>query len=177
VVNLRHALYSASVAPYLKDLSLKWKGILAYLLTDEAYAAVITCLRKNEVSECRHWFFLGAGLALWTTWQISTGVGFLFGIIIPSEWPLDFAIPLTFIALLAPNLDEGASAGAALTAGIAAVVLFGLPYHSGILVAAYWHRRQACCWRETDELLVGHGPGGTAHLCHAPIVHIAVRIC
>src|SRR5512136_1584816 len=38
IVNLRHALYSASVAPYLGRLPLRWKMLLAYLLTDEAYA-------------------------------------------------------------------------------------------------------------------------------------------
>jgi predicted branched-subunit amino acid permease len=42
VVNLRHALYSASVAPYLQHLSGRWKWVLAYLLTDEAYAVTIT---------------------------------------------------------------------------------------------------------------------------------------
>ena len=37
VVNLRHALYSASVAPFIKQLPMRWKVLLAYLLTDEAY--------------------------------------------------------------------------------------------------------------------------------------------
>jgi 4-azaleucine resistance transporter AzlC len=136
VVNLRHALYSASLAPYFEHLSFKWKGALSYLLTDEAYAVIITCLRRKGTSNCRHWFFLGAGLALWTTWQISTGVGIFFGGIFPAEWPLDFAIALTFIALLVPAMEEWSSVGAALAAGTAAVVLFDLPYRIGILVAA-----------------------------------------
>ena len=42
VVNLRHALYSASVAPFIKHVPLRWKVLLAYLLTDEAYAVTIT---------------------------------------------------------------------------------------------------------------------------------------
>lgn len=136
VVNLRHALYSASIAPYLKGLSSKWKRGLAYLLTDEAYAVIITCLRSKGSGACRHWYFLGAGLALWTTWQISTGVGIFFGRIIPSQWPLDFTIALTFIALLVPALEESSSVGAALAAGVIAVILFGLPYRIGILIAA-----------------------------------------
>ena len=44
IVNLRHMLYSASIAPYFKDLSPRWKGLLAYLLTDEAYAAAVSHL-------------------------------------------------------------------------------------------------------------------------------------
>ena len=41
LVNLRHVLYSASVAPMLRGLPRRWKVLLAYLLTDEAYAAAI----------------------------------------------------------------------------------------------------------------------------------------
>lgn len=136
-VNLRHALYSASIAPHLKGMSLWWKSSLAYLLTDEAYAVIITCLRKKGEANCRRWFFLGAGLALWTTWQISTAVGIFFGSVIPTQWPLDFAITLTFIALLVPGLEDLPSLGAGLASGIAAIFLFGLPYQTGILVAAF----------------------------------------
>lgn len=137
VVNLRHALYSASLAPHLKNLSSKWKTALAYLLTDEAYAVIITCLRNKGEANCRHWFFLGAGLALWATWQISTAVGIFFGSIIPAQWPLDFAITLTFIALLVPALEDLPSLGAGLAASIAGIFLFELPYHTGILMAAF----------------------------------------
>jgi predicted branched-subunit amino acid permease len=42
VVNLRHLLYSASIAPYVQRLPVLWKMLLAYLLTDEAYAVSIT---------------------------------------------------------------------------------------------------------------------------------------
>jgi hypothetical protein len=47
VVNLRHMLYSASVAPYVRHLDAKWKCLLAYLLTDEAYAVVITRYNRD----------------------------------------------------------------------------------------------------------------------------------
>ena len=63
VVNLRHALYSASLAPYLKPLRPVWKWSLAYLLTDEAYAVAILHYRQDSDPSEKHWFFLGAGLA------------------------------------------------------------------------------------------------------------------
>src|SRR5512142_299072 len=68
IINLRHMLYSASMAPYLKGLSARWKSLLAYLLTDEAYAATITHYQEQGTTPTSHWFLLGAGLALWTTW-------------------------------------------------------------------------------------------------------------
>ena len=50
LVNLRHALYSASVAPMLARLPQRWKLLLAYLLTDEAYAAAIPHLLEAGLS-------------------------------------------------------------------------------------------------------------------------------
>ncbi len=136
VVNLRHALYSASVGPYLKHLSPAWKVILAYLLTDEAYAVAISHFRENSPADQKQWYFLGAGLGLWLCWQTSTALGILLGAIVPPSWSLDFTLALTFIALVVPTLVDRAVLGAALSAGVAAVLAYGLPYKLWILVAA-----------------------------------------
>ena len=140
IVNLRHILYSASVAPYLKHLDSRWKGLLAYLLTDEAYAVVITRYNRDIAYSAappnRHWYFLGAGLTLWTTWQASTAVGILLGAQIPPGWALDFTLALTFIALVVPALDGRPSVAASLAAGVVAVLAAGLPYKLGLMLAA-----------------------------------------
>jgi 4-azaleucine resistance transporter AzlC len=136
VVNLRHALYSASVAPHIINLNTAWKLVLAYLLTDEAYAVTITHYNKEGDSEIRHWYFLGAGLTLWGSWQISTAVGIFIGAQIPPNWPLGFILPLTFIALVVPALKDRAGVAAAFVAGAAGLLAFGLPYKTGLLMAA-----------------------------------------
>jgi 4-azaleucine resistance transporter AzlC len=140
VVNLRHMLYSASVAPYVKHLDAKWKCLLAYLLTDEAYAVVITRYNRDGAYPAtppnRQWYFLGAGLTLWSTWQASTAVGILLGTQIPSSWALDFTLALTFIALVVPALNDRPSVAAALAAGVVAVVTADLPYKLGLMLAA-----------------------------------------
>lgn len=136
VVNLRHMLYSASVARFLVSLPLRWKNLLAYLLTDEAYAVVITHYDEEGLTPVSHWFFLGAGLALWSTWQVSTGSGIFLGTIIPESWPLDFALPLTFIALVMPALKDRAAVTAAVVAGSVAVLSNGFPYRLGLILAA-----------------------------------------
>ncbi len=94
VVNLRHALYSASVAPFIKQLPLRWKVLLAYLLTDEAYAVTITRFTQPDSSAAlnRHWFYFGAGLTLWSSWQISSAIGIFVGQLIPDSWSLDFTL-------------------------------------------------------------------------------------
>ncbi len=136
VVNLRHALYSASVAPYIEHLPRRWKTLLAYLLTDEAYAIVITEYKKKGVTPLGHWFFLGAGLALWTCWQVSSAAGIFLGAAIPSSWSLDFTLALTFIAIVVPLLNDRPSLAAALTAGVTALLAYSLPYKLGLILAA-----------------------------------------
>ncbi len=136
VVNLRHILYSASIAPYLKDLSTRWKSLLAYFLTDEAYAATIIHYEKEGLTPTSHWFLLGAGFSLWFTWQTSSVLGIVLGAAIPAAWPLDFAVPLTFIAMVVPVLKDRPVIAAALSAGVVALLAYGLPYKLGLILAA-----------------------------------------
>ncbi len=149
VVNLRHLLYSASIAPYTRHLNRFWRIVLAYLLTDEAYAVAITHYRAGDAEPgaaasaahstgahaYRHWYFLGAGLALWSCWQLSTAVGVFLGANVPKSWALDFTLPLTFIALVVPTLKDRPGVAAALAAGFVAILAVPLPLKSGIIVA------------------------------------------
>lgn len=140
VINLRHLLYAASVAPYLAHLGLRWKCLLAYLLTDEVYAVAITRFgqegRDGVDAPHRHWYFLGAGVAQWSAWQAATAIGILVGAQIPAGWALDFTVALTFIALAVPTITDRPSVAAALSAGIVAVLAAGWPYKLGLMAAA-----------------------------------------
>ncbi|CAG2127320.1 AzlC family ABC transporter permease [Cupriavidus plantarum] len=137
MVNLRHALYSATMAPALSHLPRRWKALVAYLLTDEAFAAMTRRLTDTgERMRNRHWFFFGAGFSLWSCWQVSTLAGVLVGAQVPRDWPLDFFLPLTFIAIIVPNLKHRAHLAAALVASALAVACYGMPHKLGIMVAA-----------------------------------------
>ncbi|MCK6582449.1 MAG: AzlC family ABC transporter permease [Anaerolineales bacterium] len=136
VVNLRHMLYSASLAPYLKDLSLKWKVLLSYLLTDEAYAPSILYYEKEGLAKYKYWFLFGAGISLWLNWQISTAIGVFLGASIPDDLSLDFALPLTFIAMIVPVMKKQPVIAAAVSAGLTALLAYSLPYKLGLILAA-----------------------------------------
>jgi 4-azaleucine resistance transporter AzlC len=136
VVNLRHMLYSASLAPYVASLPMRWKVLLSYLLTDEAYAPTVLQYERNGVERLRHWFFLAAGFSLWLTWQVSTALGIFLGSAIPESWSLDFALPLTFIAMVVPALKDRPAVAAALSAGVTALLAASLPYRLGLILAA-----------------------------------------
>ncbi len=136
VVNLRHMLYSASLAPYVSTLPMRWKVLLSYLLTDEAYAPTVIHYENEGVASYSHWFFLAAGFSLWLTWQVSTALGIFLGSAIPESWPLSFALPLTFIAMVVPVLKTRPAVASALSAGVTALATYSLPYKLGLIVAA-----------------------------------------
>ena len=136
LVNLRHLLYSASLAPHVEHLSGRWRWLLAYLLTDEAFATTIGRYRRAGDAQHKHWFFLGAGFALWATWQVTTSLGILAGAAVPESWSLDFALPLTFLALLMPALNDRPALAAACVAALVGVAGFDWPFGVAIVAAA-----------------------------------------
>lgn len=134
-MNLRHALYSASLAPRVAHLPLRWKVGLAYLLTDEAYVSVLGRYER-DAGPNRHWYFLGAGLALWTCWQASTALGIALRAEVPATIPLDFALPLTFIAIAVPLVRSRPVFLAALVSAAVALATAAWPYKLGLMASA-----------------------------------------
>jgi 4-azaleucine resistance transporter AzlC len=137
IVNLRLTLYSASLAPHFRWLPLGWKGLLSYLLTDQAYAATITRFDDGETKEPdKRWYFLGVALSIWITWQTATVLGIFLGAWASEGWSLDFVLPLIFIALALPAIRDRTTAAASLSAGVAAVFATALPLNLGLIGAA-----------------------------------------
>ena len=136
IVNIRHLLYSASVSAHTRELNPLWKWLLAYLLTDEAYAVTILHYQKTGNDRQQHLYFLGAGLAPWTTWQLSTAAGIFLGGHVPASWSLDFTSTLTFIALVVPALKDRISTTTAVASALVALLVIALPLKLGIAVAA-----------------------------------------
>ena len=137
VINLRLTLYSASLAPHFGRLPARWKGLLSYLLTDQAYAATITRFDDGETQEPdKRWYYLGVALAIWVTWQAATMLGVFLGSWASDGLSLEFVLPLIFIALAIPAIKDGTTAAAAISAGVAAVFAATLPLNLGLITAA-----------------------------------------
>ena len=134
-VNIRHALYSASMAPYLAHLPWRWKLLLAYLLTDEGYAMSIRRFEMIPLHPARHYHLLGSGSLLWAVWQIATILGLVLGAAIPPSLGLEFAIALTFMAILIPHLRLIPHLNACLTSGLVAVLAYPLPWKLNLICA------------------------------------------
>lgn len=136
LVNLRLMMYSAALAPKLAGLP-RWKrALLAFLITDQAFALFAAYAEEEQALEHRVKFFLGAALTLFAAWQLGTWVGVAVGETLPADWSLDFMVALAFIALAAPAVRDRPKA---MAAGASLVVYsFGasLPYGLGLLPAA-----------------------------------------
>lgn len=138
VVNLRHALYSASLGPYLRHLSHRWLALIAFLLTDEAYAAVIHRFELADQSPNKHWFYLGGALFMYVNWQFWTVVGIVAGQRLQSvgDLGLEFAMVVTFIGIVVPLIRRWPMLVCALVAGGTALLFHSLPHQLGLIVAA-----------------------------------------
>ncbi len=134
-VNLRFMIYSASIAPHIKQLSKGWKILLAYLLSDQAYAVSIFHLSENPPFKYRHWHLFGSSLTMWLAWQISVGIGLFIGAGLPGNLSLEFAIPLTFLSLAMPAIKDKATAVAAFISGATILLVLNMPLNLGMLVA------------------------------------------
>lgn len=136
VINARLVMYSASIAPYLERYSLRARAVVAYLLTDHAYAMAIATAEDGDRSVALQWFMLGIGAAIWAVWQVVTVLGVVLGATVPDGWGLGLVVPLTFVAILVPYLEDRVHVGVALLSGGVAVAGAGLPMNLGLLVAA-----------------------------------------
>ncbi|MCP4688538.1 MAG: AzlC family ABC transporter permease [Desulfobacterales bacterium] len=138
VVNLRHLLYGATLAPYFKSLSRTWRIMLAFGLTDEAFVVSVRRYEAPDSSPYKHIYNLGSALFMYTNWSLCTMLGLSFGRVFPriAEWGLDFAMIATFIGMVIPYLVSKPMWIAVLTAGAVSLALNHLPNKLGLVIAA-----------------------------------------
>ncbi|MBZ0267137.1 AzlC family ABC transporter permease [bacterium] len=135
VVNLRFLMYSAALAPHFSRLPAGWRSALAYLISDQAFLVSVARFRSDLPAREQPWFYLGAALTLWVTWQIAFALGAILGTQLPPSWSLDFAVPLTLLALLPGALRDRTAVVAGVVTGGAVLVAAGLPLQLGLVVA------------------------------------------
>lgn len=135
IINLRFTMYSATLAPYLKDEPNYRKAPFAFILSDQAFGVTMSHF-ANEIPANPAWYFYGTAAAIWLTWMISAIAGALLGTLVPASWGLEFAFPLSFLALMFAALKDRPAVIAALVGGLIAIISKGLPYNLGLILAA-----------------------------------------
>jgi predicted branched-subunit amino acid permease len=136
ITGLRFSMYSAALAPYLKPLAQRWRNTLPFVLSDQGFAIAIRRFDELRREPRRAaLYFLGGGSGLWLGWQTGNMCGYFAGNLIPANWSLDFAVPLCFVALIAPALVSFPVILAALVAGALVLMLAGLPMKLNLIIA------------------------------------------
>ena len=136
-VNLRMAMYSASLTPYLGAAPRWQRAIMAYFLVDQPYALgslQFEAEPKMTVPE-RVAYFMGTVTPVCPNWYLFTLVGAVVGQAIPPWLALDFAVPITFLAMIGPMLRSGAHIVAALVSVSLALSFAWVPYNLGLMIA------------------------------------------
>jgi predicted branched-subunit amino acid permease len=137
-VNLRMAMYSAALAPHIGAAPLWQRALAAYFLTDQTYGAAVNryALQPRMSGALKIAHFFGAAAPVCGPWYLATWAGAVAGAAIPAGMAIDFAVPVTFIALFAPALRTLPHLAAALVSVAAALIFAGLPCSTGVRVAA-----------------------------------------
>ncbi|GAB7079368.1 AzlC family ABC transporter permease [Megalodesulfovibrio paquesii] len=134
-VNLRLVMYSASLAPEFARAPMWHRVLVGFFMTDQSYA--ISLMRFSRDSRLhRMGFTMGASVLLYVVWLLGNALGIALGAVIPKSLSLDFAVPVTFMALIAPTLRDRPAKIAALVAGVSALLLDWMPKGLGLMAGA-----------------------------------------
>jgi predicted branched-subunit amino acid permease len=146
IINMRFLLYSAAMAPYVENASLLAKFLTAFTLTDQSYATMTTNQEKFHSNTQATEFYLGTAACMFTTWSSSVIAGFIFGNFAPQWLSLDYAVPLSFVALLMPSLKTNAHKVIAIFSSLFSLMLHGLPMKLGLIVTTLISITLAWLW-------------------------------
>jgi len=137
-VNLRMAMYSAALTPHLGRAPLWQRALISYFLVDATYAcAAVRYEREPGWDMARKVaYFFGTVLPVCPIWYVTTVIGALVGRAIPEWMALDFAVPICFLAMVAPMLRTVPHVIAAAVSIILSLCLAFVPWSMGLLIAA-----------------------------------------
>lgn len=137
ILNLRHVIYSASLASYYKELSPLWKAVLSFVMVDQVYALSYARHSQYPTAPNKQWYHLGLALPIGIVWLVATLIGYFVGAIIPESWSLTFVIPLMFLALLVPAVKGRSYLIAAVVSAVVIMLTNHLPHNLGLLIATF----------------------------------------
>ena len=133
VVNMRHYLMAATLAPSFRGFSRGWLALIAHVINDESFAVAVARSRPPDA-----WIYVGSAVAIAGSFVVGVAVGIGLGGLVaqPERYGLDFAFPAVFLALVAVQLRQRADWLVAVSAAVLALALaLVLPNNWHIVVA------------------------------------------
>ncbi len=136
-VNLRVAMYSAALTPYLGRAPMWQRVFAAYLLVDQSYALSHQKFEAEPAMTvpARMAYYMGTCMLVMTVWYGASLAGALIGSALPPQIPIDFALPIAFLAMVAPAMRTLPHVIAAFTAVVVSLFAAAVPWSLGLIIA------------------------------------------
>lgn len=136
IISSRHFLYGLALRDKLKNLPFKWRGSLGFLLTDELFA--LCGERKSLQGKLKLVYALSAGGSFYLCWLLWNIIGITAGSYLPdlTNLGLDFAIAVTFIALVVPTITNLAMLITVVVAGFFSVLFKLANWELGLVISS-----------------------------------------
>jgi len=147
VVNMRHYLMAATLAPAFRSFPRRWLALVAHVVNDESFAIAVARSSPPNPS-------LYLGSALGAAFLSGMTVGTLLGGLVeePKRWGLDFAFPAVFLALVAAQLRRvGDWLVAAGSAALALVIAVTVPGNWHIVIAGLTVSVLGALWGDPSD--------------------------
>jgi predicted branched-subunit amino acid permease len=143
MVNLRFVIFSLGLQAHFAYLPTWRRVILGYCTADFSYLFFIRryttpqtiAEQRANTKHLQMYWLMGMQISNWVLWQIGSITGILFANQIPNSWGLEFAGAIALVAIIVPMLDRDSARWAAVTAGVVAVMAYGMPFRLNIVLA------------------------------------------
>ena len=132
IVNARHLMYSAAIAPAFRHQPRWFRWLGPFVLIDQVFA--LTVVRGHDEPADFRRYYVTVGAIFFVGWQLSVALGLVIGPVIPSSWALDFAPAVMFCGMVAMGVRDRPSLVAALVGGTGSALALGLENRLGLLV-------------------------------------------
>ena len=119
----------------MRSFSTGQRMLIAAFLVDNSFAFMQKREEENPKDPHIIAYYAGLTAVFWPTWLVFCAIGIFAGNIVPTSWQLEFAVPLSFIAIAATSIRSLPTAAAAVVGGAASVLLFSLPLKLGLIAA------------------------------------------
>ncbi|MGB3736956.1 MAG: AzlC family ABC transporter permease [Ilumatobacter sp.] len=134
VINTRHLMYSAAMAPSFRQQPRWMRWFAPFLMVDQVFA--LAALQTHRTPADFRRYYLTVAIALYLVWNTVVPLGMLIGPVVPESWRLDYAPPIMFAGLTMFAVKKVPAGVAAIVGGIVSLMAVGLRDRLGIVVGA-----------------------------------------
>jgi predicted branched-subunit amino acid permease len=134
VINTRHVMYSAALAPTFRAQPRWMRWIGPFFMVDQTFALAAVQTQRSPAEFRR--YYLTVALTLYAIWNVVVPLGMFVGPVVPDSWRLDFAPPVMFAGLTLVAINRIPAATAAFVGGFVSLATVDLRDRLGIVIGA-----------------------------------------